>query len=120
MTIVTSADFQKNFGKYKREALDAPVRITIHGKETLVLVSKAHFDQLSPAYGLPGPSPANHAEALPTGAAISRQSSDIRPAPGSRVASRLDDDDLSDEKIARLQAMLNSPQGVSFSEKPRA
>ncbi|MFG6082248.1 hypothetical protein ACEUZ9_002892 [Paracoccus litorisediminis] len=47
MSKVTSADFQKNFGTYKREALRHPVTIMIHGKETLVIMSKTEFDRLN-------------------------------------------------------------------------
>ncbi len=46
MTTVTSADFQKNFGTYKKKALNSPVHITIHRKPTLVLISRERYDAL--------------------------------------------------------------------------
>jgi PHD/YefM family antitoxin component YafN of YafNO toxin-antitoxin module len=47
MTSVKSAEFQKNFGTYKRLALQQPVTITIHGQDTLVLLSKRKYDLLT-------------------------------------------------------------------------
>ncbi|MCW3783584.1 type II toxin-antitoxin system Phd/YefM family antitoxin [Defluviimonas salinarum] len=46
MTRVTSAEFQKHFGDYKRQALSQPVTISIHGKDTLVLLSHETYEQL--------------------------------------------------------------------------
>ena len=46
MKRVTSAEFQKNFGEYKREALNGPISISIHGKETLVVMSHEAYDAL--------------------------------------------------------------------------
>lgn len=46
MSNVTSAEFQRNFGQYKREALASPVSISIHKRPTLVLMSYDHYQQL--------------------------------------------------------------------------
>lgn len=46
MTQVTSAEIQKHFGTYKREALNAPIEITVHGKSTLVLMSYDRYQSL--------------------------------------------------------------------------
>ncbi|MBW3243542.1 type II toxin-antitoxin system Phd/YefM family antitoxin [Epibacterium sp. DP7N7-1] len=46
MTQVTSAEIQKHFGTYKREALNDPIEITIHGKPTLVLMSHNRYQKL--------------------------------------------------------------------------
>ncbi|WP_411840111.1 type II toxin-antitoxin system prevent-host-death family antitoxin [Paracoccus sp. ME4] len=46
MPDITSADFQKHFGHYKRVALDEPVHITIHGRRTLVIISTPEYERL--------------------------------------------------------------------------
>ena len=46
MNAVTSAEFQKNFGQFKREALNAPLSILVHGRPTLVVLSQDHYDAL--------------------------------------------------------------------------
>lgn len=46
MTKVTSADLQKHFGIYKREALSRPVEVTVHGKPTLMLMSYDFYQSL--------------------------------------------------------------------------
>lgn len=46
MPDITSADFQKHFGHYKRVALDEPVHITIHGRRTLVMISTSEYERL--------------------------------------------------------------------------
>lgn len=46
MTQATSAEIQKHFGTYKREALNAPIEITVHGKTTLVLMSYDRYQSL--------------------------------------------------------------------------
>jgi prevent-host-death family protein len=43
---VSTADFIKNFGTLADEALTAPVRITRHGRDRLVMVSAAEYDRL--------------------------------------------------------------------------
>ncbi len=45
-TRVTSADFQKAFGLYREKALQAPVVITNHGRESLVLLSAEEYSRL--------------------------------------------------------------------------
>ena len=43
---VTSAEFQKAFGRYCEEALREPVTITHHGRESLVLLSAGEYRRL--------------------------------------------------------------------------
>lgn len=42
-TVVTAAEFAKQFGHYRRRALDRPVFVTSHGRETNVLMSIEQF-----------------------------------------------------------------------------
>ena len=46
MVIVTSAEFQKNYGRYKDTALREPVSITSHGRESLVVLSADEYKRL--------------------------------------------------------------------------
>jgi prevent-host-death family protein len=41
MTIVTSAEAQKNFGRYREQALAEPVIVTQYGKPSVVMISAA-------------------------------------------------------------------------------
>jgi len=43
---VSSAQFQKAFGRYREAALRAPVVITNHGRESLVLVAAEEYRRL--------------------------------------------------------------------------
>jgi prevent-host-death family protein len=43
---VTSADFQKSFGRYREQALREPVVITNHGRESLVLLAAEEYHRL--------------------------------------------------------------------------
>jgi prevent-host-death family protein len=43
---VTSADFQKNFGRYRETAIREPVTITNHGRDSLVLLSADEYRRL--------------------------------------------------------------------------
>jgi prevent-host-death family protein len=43
---VTSAEFQRAFGRYREAALQAPVTITNHGRESLVLISADEYRRL--------------------------------------------------------------------------
>lgn len=43
---VTSAEFQKAFGRYGELAQREPVSITSHGRESLVLISASEFARL--------------------------------------------------------------------------
>jgi prevent-host-death family protein len=43
---VTSAEFQKGFGSYREAALKAPVTITHHGRESLVLMAADEYHRL--------------------------------------------------------------------------
>lgn len=56
MPDITSADFQKHFGHYKRVALDEPVHITIHGRRTLVMISTPEYERLLQAQPKASPS----------------------------------------------------------------
>lgn len=43
---VSSAEFQKNFGRYRETAIREPVTITNHGRESLVLLSVDEYRRL--------------------------------------------------------------------------
>lgn len=43
---VTSAEFQKNFGRYREAAIREAVTITNHGRESLVLLSAEEYRRL--------------------------------------------------------------------------
>jgi prevent-host-death family protein len=43
---VTSAEFQKGFGRYREAALKEPLTITNHGRESLVLISAEEYRRL--------------------------------------------------------------------------
>jgi prevent-host-death family protein len=43
---ITSAEFQKNFGRYREAAIREPVTITNHGRESLVLLSIDEYRRL--------------------------------------------------------------------------
>ncbi|MGB0695787.1 MAG: type II toxin-antitoxin system Phd/YefM family antitoxin [Rhodospirillaceae bacterium] len=61
MTKVSSAEFQRQFGLYRDAAQRAPVTITNHGRETLVLLSADEYQRLK-ALDLSG---SYYAEELP-------------------------------------------------------
>jgi prevent-host-death family protein len=46
MISVTSAEFQKSFGRYREVAQREPVTITSHGRESLVLLSAEEYRRL--------------------------------------------------------------------------
>lgn len=46
MVKISSAEFQKNIGRYQDEALTQPVTITKNGRERTVLISAAEYDRL--------------------------------------------------------------------------
>ena len=46
MATVTSAEAQKNFGRYREEALKAPVVVTQYGKPSVVIISAVEFERL--------------------------------------------------------------------------
>jgi prevent-host-death family protein len=46
MVSVTSAEFQKGFGRYREVAQREPVTITNHGRESLVLLSAEEYRRL--------------------------------------------------------------------------
>jgi len=46
MATVTSAEAQKNFGRYREQALEEPVIVTQYGKPSVVMVSAAEYERL--------------------------------------------------------------------------
>lgn len=46
MTTVTSAEAQKNFGRYRERALAEPVVITQYGKPSVVIISAVEYTRL--------------------------------------------------------------------------
>lgn len=46
MASITSADFQRGFGRYREVAQREPVVITSHGRESLVLLSAEEYRRL--------------------------------------------------------------------------
>jgi len=46
VAVVTSAEAQKNFGRYREQALAEPVVVTQYGKPSVVIVSAAEYDRL--------------------------------------------------------------------------
>ena len=46
MLMITSADFQRNFGRYQDEALKEPIAITRNGRERLVVLSTEEYHRL--------------------------------------------------------------------------
>ncbi len=46
MAIVTSAEAQKNFGRYREQALAEPVVVTQYGKPSVVILSAAEYERL--------------------------------------------------------------------------
>lgn len=108
MTSVTSADFQKNFGTYKKEALVKPVVISIHGKDTLVLLSKQEFDRLNV-----GGLPAQAQEDAPIVVSVEATAA-VEPGPAAPEQPPA----ISPEQFKALEAMLSRKSGVRFAEQP--
>ena len=46
MSVVTSAEAQKNFGRYRGPALAEPVVVTQYGKPSVVIISAAEYERL--------------------------------------------------------------------------
>lgn len=46
MATVTASELQKNFGKYQALAQREPVKVTSHGRESVVLLRADEFDRL--------------------------------------------------------------------------
>lgn len=44
--IATSEEVSRSFGRFGRQALQAPLTITHHGRESLVLLSHAEYERL--------------------------------------------------------------------------
>lgn len=46
MTTVTASELQKNFGRYQAQAQRGAVRVTSHGRESVVLLSVEDYERL--------------------------------------------------------------------------
>jgi len=46
MAIISSADAQKNFGRYREQALEEPVVVTQYGKPSVVILSALEYERL--------------------------------------------------------------------------
>ncbi len=46
MKTVTSAEFQRHFGRYQDEALTHPISITRNGRERVVMISTVEYKRL--------------------------------------------------------------------------
>lgn len=46
MSIVTAAEVQKNFGRYRDAAAEEAVIVTAHGKPSVVILSVAEYERL--------------------------------------------------------------------------
>jgi prevent-host-death family protein len=46
MAVVTSAEAQKNFGRYREQALGEPVVVTQYGKPSVVIIAATEYDRL--------------------------------------------------------------------------
>jgi prevent-host-death family protein len=46
MSTVTSAEAQKNFGRYREQALEEPVVVTQYGKPSVVILSATEYERL--------------------------------------------------------------------------
>jgi prevent-host-death family protein len=46
MTAITSAEAQKNFGRYREQALSEPVVVTQYGKPSVVIISATEYERL--------------------------------------------------------------------------
>jgi prevent-host-death family protein len=46
MAVVTSAEAQKNFGRYREQALEEPVVVTQYGKPSVVIISAVEYERL--------------------------------------------------------------------------
>ena len=45
MNTVTASELQKNFGKYQAQAQRQPVKVTSHGRESVVLISAEDYER---------------------------------------------------------------------------
>ena len=101
MTRVTSAEFQKNFGLYKRAALSEPLVVSIHGKETLVVMSHEHYESLL--------------------AGVKEKAREILALPAPPARPEIDaadeiDEIMSEEEMGRLQDLLSRSSPVLFQD----
>jgi prevent-host-death family protein len=46
MAVITSAQAQKNFGRYREQALEEPVVVTQYGKPSVVILSALEYERL--------------------------------------------------------------------------
>ena len=45
MDTVTASELQKNFGKYQAQAQRQPVKVTSHGRDSVVLISSEDYER---------------------------------------------------------------------------
>ncbi len=45
MSTVTASELQKNFGKYQAQAQRQPIRVTSHGRDSVVLISVEDYER---------------------------------------------------------------------------
>jgi prevent-host-death family protein len=45
MTTVTASEMQKNFGRYQAQAQREAVKVTSHGRDSVVLISAADYER---------------------------------------------------------------------------
>lgn len=53
MVRVSAAEIQKQFGTYSEKAQREPVKITKHGRDSLVLISNEAYEEMRQAYYAP-------------------------------------------------------------------
>lgn len=46
MDTVTASEFQKNFGRYQAQAQRGAVKVTSHGRDSVVLISAEDYERL--------------------------------------------------------------------------
>ena len=110
MVAVTSAEFQKNFGTYKKKALGEPVHITIHRKPTLVLISRERYEALvRQGKKATATNAAKQASQAPTPAAA------VRPDPAAQARAKELAEKREIEHLNRV-AQGASKSGIFFDE----
>ena len=45
MSTVTASELQKNFGKYQAQAQRQPIKVTSHGRDSVVLISVEDYER---------------------------------------------------------------------------
>ena len=46
MAVISSAEAQKSFGRYREQALEEPVVVTQYGKPSVVILSASEYERL--------------------------------------------------------------------------